>query len=139
MEEIPARLSITECIQLSMVSRATFYRKYIDTGKISFKTDNSGKKYIEGVELLRAIPDITLSHEETPEPVSVDTVRYAESLAKIDLLGLELKLVREQLTDARQQIQDGKEREADLKTLLAQARPPEQKQISWWGRLTGKK
>lgn len=136
MDEIPARLTISEAIKYSMVSRATFYRKFIDTGQLSYKTDNDGKKYVEFAELLRVCPNAGTAPIETTENVSTDTVRYSESLGKIDLLELEVKFLREQLADTREQLHKSEAREADLKNMLAQVQP--KKQIGWFGRLLGK-
>ena len=138
IQDIPPRLTISEAIRLSKVSRATFYRNYLATGKISFKVGTDKKKYIELAELLRVCPDITMDKEDTSAAVLSDNLRLSELNAKIERLELELRLTREQLMDARDQIRKADDREVDLRNLLVQAKGFEQKKIGWWGRLTKK-
>src|SRR5690348_5898066 len=53
---IPAeyqRLKVTKAYEIMEIPRATFYRKYLDTGKITVSIDSEDKKYIDFSELYR--------------------------------------------------------------------------------------
>lgn len=58
-----ALVSISEAIALSGVSRATFYRNFLNKGLISATKDSSGKKKIDTSELLRVFPEINLDSD----------------------------------------------------------------------------
>ena len=60
-----SRLSITEAIALSGISRSQFYSKYIKQGLISKSKDAQGRIYIDKSELYRVFPDIELAEEKT--------------------------------------------------------------------------
>ena len=53
-----ARVTISKAIQLSGVSRSTFYTSYINKGRITVSTDNDNKKYIDTSELLRVFGEL---------------------------------------------------------------------------------
>jgi len=89
------RLSITDAINFSQISRATFYRRFLDTGVISIKVDSTGKKYIEATELLRVCPDIKVPQSETSVTVSMDNMRQPDTSS----LEVEARLLREQLQE----------------------------------------
>lgn len=134
-------LSVSEAIQLSGISRATFYRKFITTGKISIKEKSGGKKYIEFGELLRVCPEAGTNPTETHEQDKKNTLSNdytRDLLSKNQLLELELKLTKELLTEIREQLRKSDIREADLKLQLAKVQPTPL-QIGWIGRLMLKK
>ena len=69
-----SKVSISEAIRLSGVSRSQFYTKYINKGAISVTVD-SGKKLIDMAELIRVFGNIQLS-DSTNEQVR--TIENAE-------------------------------------------------------------
>lgn len=60
-----SRLSITEAIALSGISRSQFYSKYIKQGRISKSKDEQGRIYIDKSELYRVFPDIKTIEDNT--------------------------------------------------------------------------
>lgn len=52
------RLTITQAIEQSGISRTHFYGHYIKKGLISV-TEENGKKFIDSSELVRVFPDLT--------------------------------------------------------------------------------
>ncbi len=59
------RLSITEAIELSGISRSQFYSKYINKGRISKLRDENNKVYIDPAELFRVFPNIKIDEDNT--------------------------------------------------------------------------
>jgi|GEM_PF-4226280 len=60
---IPAafeRLTVTKAHELMSISRTTFYRNFLDNGKISISTDEQGKKFISFAELYRVFGETAL-------------------------------------------------------------------------------
>ena len=53
-----AKVSITEAIKLSGVSRSSFYGKYLKQGKISVTNGVDGKKEVDTSELLRVFGEL---------------------------------------------------------------------------------
>ncbi len=60
-----SRLSITEAIALSGISRSQFYSKYIKQVLISKSKDVQGRIYIDKSELYRVFPDIEIVEDKT--------------------------------------------------------------------------
>ena len=160
--DIPPKLTISEAIRVSGIARATFYRSYVDTGKISVSVGNDKKKYIDSAELLRVFPNADYSQKDnqTDNPPVVqkgivdginnsDNYRTTELQRQIDSLELELRLIHERLVDAvdtvrylKQDIDERKEtirQQADTIQSLTnkiETQPP--KQIGWFGKLMGR-
>ena len=68
-----AKLSITQAIKQSEVSRTHFYTHYIKKGLISV-SEHNGRKYIDSSELVRVFPDITT---EQPPNNTVHTQKHS--------------------------------------------------------------
>lgn len=103
-----SKVSISEAIRLSGVSRSQFYTKYINKGAISVTVD-SGKKLIDMAELIRVFGNIQLS-DSTNEQVR--TIENAEKQTDKDKI---IELLEHQLVEARAREQEAKEREILLR------------------------
>lgn len=103
-----SKVSISEAIRLSGVSRSQFYTKYINKGVISVTVDN-GKKLIDMAELIRVFGNIQLS-DSTNEQVR--TVENAEKQTDKDKI---IELLEHQLVEARAREQEAKDREILLR------------------------
>jgi hypothetical protein len=93
-----AKVNISEAIQLSKVSRQTFYSKYLNPGKIATELDHQGKKCIDTAELLRVFGSIdldTVDKTETIKDRQVQTVRDSSHDAEIALLREQLGAAQE--------------------------------------------
>jgi hypothetical protein len=109
-----AIVNISEAIKLSGVSRQTFYSKYIDKGKITVSEDNLGKKCIDTAELLRVFG---VMHTDNVDKTGQDSFRQVEIASNTQLIaGLEkeVQLLREQMVDKNEQIQEYRQREQRL-------------------------
>lgn len=98
-----ARLSITQAIEQSGISRTHFYTHYIKKGLISV-SEHSGKKYIDSSELVRVFPDLAT---EQPPNNTVHTQKHSPEQEKPNNTeqGELVKLLREQLNKAEQREQ----------------------------------
>jgi len=142
-------VSIPEAIQLSGLSKATFYRKFLTSGKLSTKEKSNGKKFVDLAELLRVIPEVGTSRLETKPREEMDGKNYhfiQELNSKIAVLSIELKgqqeqnqILKDQIVDLKEQLRKAEDREAYLQRIVEQQHPPEQKKIGWWGRFVGRK
>lgn len=101
-----ALVSISEAIELSGVSRATFYRNFLNKGLLSTTKDSADKKKIDTSELLRVFPDITLDN---------DTVSGKQNgRIEEDLTEKKTPASISELDSLRQQLQESKARELKL-------------------------
>jgi DNA-binding transcriptional MerR regulator len=144
-----ATVSISKAAKLAGVSRSTLYSTYINKGVVSVSTDGRGRKCIDTSELLRVFGSLrsdgsqdTQPKTTTTEPDSPDIVQDKTPRTGSDSLELELKLVREQLADAKEQIQAFSDRESwyqsqvktltDTVKLLEDKRKPSTPPRRWW-------
>lgn len=97
------QVSITEAAKLANISRATFYRSYINTGVVSVIADPKGKKKVDTSELLRVFGQLHRDSETPPEDVKVDTVDKKNNDG--ETLRLEVELLKIKLAAAEQQVQ----------------------------------
>ena len=104
-----ARLSITEAIKQSGVSRTHFYGKYINKGLISV-SEHGGKKYIDSSELVRVFGELK---GEDAKTVQTQTESNAALQAEIKLAVQteQIKHLKEQLSESKQREQQYIERE----------------------------
>lgn len=94
-----ARLSITQAIEQSGVSRTHFYTHYIKKGLISV-SEHNGKKYIDSSELLRVFPD--LATEQPPNNTEQTKLNTPEQKIANNTEQIEqIKLLREQVADLK--------------------------------------
>ncbi|MGB1257959.1 MAG: hypothetical protein ACPG51_18950 [Thiolinea sp.] len=73
-----ANVSLTQAAKLAGVSRATLYRKYINTGEITVTTSRDGKKQIDTSEIIRVFGEIKGTEELTPTQPT-DQIRQPET------------------------------------------------------------
>ena len=88
-----SRLTITEAIALSGISRSQFYSKYINKGLISKSKDNQGKMCIDKSELLRVFPDIKTVEEST------------DCCSKMNIFEQECILLKQENTYLKEQVE----------------------------------
>ena len=92
-----ARLSVSEAIRRSGVSRSTFYAKYVNQGLISVSEDK-GKKYIDTSELLRVFGELKGEQSEDSVKQSVLDTSGSENTAKDE----QIALLKQQLEKAEE-------------------------------------
>ncbi|CAA6802104.1 MAG: Unknown protein [uncultured Thiotrichaceae bacterium] len=149
-----ANVSISKAAKLAGVSRSTLYSTYINKGAISVSADARGRKFIDTSELLRVFgalqPDTVQDSKPKPPPTkssqvsdTPDTVQNPHTRTGSDSVNIELRLVREQLAEAKQQMQAYSDREnwyqSQIKTLtdtvkLLEDKRPKQEENPrrWW-------
>ena len=94
-----ARLTITQAIEQSGISRTHFYTHYIKKGLISV-SEHSGKKYIDSSELVRVFPD--LKTEQPPDNTEQTQKHSPEQPPPNNLEQTEqIKLLKEQIADLK--------------------------------------
>lgn len=103
-----SKVSISEAIRLSGVSRSQFYTKYINKGIISVTIDN-GKKLIDMAELIRVFGNIQLSDSTNEQVRTIDNTEKQTDKDKI------IELLEHQLVEARAREQEAKDREISLR------------------------
>ena len=107
------RLSITEAIELSGISRSQFYSKYINKGRLSKLRDENNKVYIDPAELFRVFPNIKVDEDNT------------DCRSKMNILEQQCMLFKQENTYLKEQIehyklleQRGFEREMSLQSTI---------------------
>ncbi len=110
-----SKVSISEAIRLSGVSRSQFYTKYINKGIISVIVDD-GKKLIDTSEIIRVFgniqfPDSTKEHNRTSDNIG----KYTDKDKIIELLEQQLVEAKDREILLRKEAQ---EREDWLKAQL---------------------
>ncbi|MDA8182758.1 MAG: hypothetical protein M0Z26_10470 [Acidithiobacillus sp.] len=129
-----AQVSITKAAGLAGVSRSTFYRSYINTGKVSVGSDHQGNPVVDTSELLRVFGVL----HDTTENQDTKGVREANdpNILVISELESELHRVRDILRIREEELHKAEERELWLRDLLArsqnQLRHEEKKDRPWW-------
>lgn len=136
-----ATVSITQAAKLSGISRATFYRKYINTGVLSVATDANGHKQIDTSELLRVFPDLKLTDTKASDDAKAIDNDKPDQSAEVELLRQQLQESKERENWYRQQIAEEKARAIEEKLraeraeikLLEHLAPDVPKQNNhWW-------
>ena len=128
------QVSITKAAGLAGVSRSTFYRSYINTGKVSVGSDHQGNPVVDTSELLRVFGVL----HDTTENQDTKGVREANdpNILVISELESELHRVRDILRIREEELHKAEEREQWLRDLLArsqnQLRLDEKKNRPWW-------
>ncbi len=95
-----AKVSVSEAIKLSGVSRSSFYGKYVKQGQISVSVGHDGKKQVDTSELIRVFGELK-SQPSILSTAHVDSPKES----KKNILGrdekAELMLIRQQLQEAQ--------------------------------------
>jgi hypothetical protein len=93
-----AKVSISEAARQAGITRQYFYKKYIDTGKISVEKDADGKNpQIDTAEFFRVFGKLLVDSQGETQILQVTT---PENDSKNAALQTEVQLLREQLTAA---------------------------------------
>ena len=128
------QVSITKAAGLAGVSRSTFYRSYINTGKVSVTSDRQGNPVVDTAELLRVF-GVLHDTSENNDTRDVRGSNDKNSLA-ISELESELHRVREILRIREEELRKAEARELWLRDLLAKSQSQLQhdakKSRPWW-------
>ena len=128
------QVSITKAAGLAGVSRSTFYRSYINTGKVSVTSDRQGNPVVDTAELLRVF-GVLHDTSENNDTRDVRGSNDKNSLA-VSELESELHRVREILRIREEELRKAEERELWLRDLLAKSQSQLQhdakKTRPWW-------
>ena len=129
-----AQVSITKAAGLAGVSRSTFYRSYINTGKVSVGSDHQGNPVVDTSELLRVFGVL---HDTTENQDTKGVLDAGDpNILVISELESELHRVRDILRIREEELHKAEERELWLRDLLAksqnQLRHEEKKERPWW-------
>ena len=93
-----ARLSVSEAIRQSGVSRSSFYAKFVNTGKISVSVDEHEKKFIDSSEVLRVFGTLKgKQSEDNPNTVNENSLGVTE-----DAKDAQIKLLQQQLAKSEE-------------------------------------
>lgn len=95
-----AKVSISEAIKLSGVSRSSFYGKYIKQGLISISVDHNGKKQVDTSELVRVFGELK-EQQNNDSPVHLDSPRKSKENKLGQDEKTEIMLIRQQLQEAK--------------------------------------
>ena len=139
-----AKVNISEAIQLSRLSRQTFYSKYLNPGKISVELDPQGRKCIDTAELIRVFGSIDL---DIVDKSKIDDFRLGQ-IGQGGAKDAEIALLREQLRLAMERERAAEERErwyqSQVEALtgaikLLEHKPEEQQpKRGFWSRFFGR-
>lgn len=139
-----AKVSISEAARQAGITRQYFYKKYIDTGKISVEKDAEGKNpQIDTAEFYRVFGKLLVdSHEEThtlQEMTQEDGNKIAFLEEKLQFLSEQLvaSQEREKIANAREnrlldQIDLLTDQLATTTKLLEHKAAPEPVKKRWW-------
>jgi hypothetical protein len=128
------QVSITKAAGLAGVSRSTFYRSYINSGKVSVTSDSQGNPVVDTAELLRVFGVL----HDTSENNDTRDVRGSNDQSSLAISELESELhrVREILRIREEELRKAEERELWLRDLLAKSQSQLQhdakKTRPWW-------
>lgn len=129
---IPAafeRLTVTKAHELMSISRTTFYRNFLDNGKISISTDEQGKKFIPFAELYRVFGEAALKKlaehtKDVPESkngdpdTGLDIPKDNETLMGYTNLKIENSRLEERIQALNERLKDKEERLAEKDTVI---------------------
>lgn len=105
------KVSISEAIKMSGVSRSHFYKSYVDKGKISIELIDD-KKFIDVSELIRVFGNIQLEDNKNTTENNSNT----EDKAKI------IELLEQQLSESKKRENQAQERERWLQSQIDELR-----------------
>lgn len=125
-----AKLTITQAIEQSGISRTHFYTHYIKKGLISVSEDN-GKKFIDSSELVRVFPN--LKSERSPN-IQMQTESHTSEQVKIEQTEL-VNMLREQVAELKSDKEFLKSQVVSLTNRLPAPSPSEPaKRQNWFMR-----
>lgn len=100
-----AKVSILAAAKLAGISRANFYKSYVNAGVITVEKNAKGRPEVDTSEILRVFGEIK---GDTKETLGRHDKRHKVTLEKDSVdsaLHVEVKLLREQLADAKEREQ----------------------------------
>ena len=113
-----AKLSISAAAKRAGIARQNLYANYINTGKITVEIDERGNKCIDTAEIIRVFgmlqPEDGDSHGDKSNRQNMTPSMSLKHDSKNEGLQVEVKLLREQLADKNDQIQEYRQREQRL-------------------------
>jgi hypothetical protein len=134
-----AKLTITEAIKQSGISRTHFYGHYINKGLISVSEEN-GKKFIDSSELLRVFPNLkALNTVDTEKQTELNAPEHHEIIQAVQ--AEQIKHLKEQLADAKDREQEQQERERFYRDQIRLLEAPKSRSnpiTRWWNGLGSK-
>ena len=95
------RLSITEAIELSGISRSQFYSKYINKGRLSKLRDEDNKVYIDPAELFRVFPNSIVDENDTDYCSKINSLEQQCTLYKQENIFLKEQIEHYKLLEQR--------------------------------------
>ena len=114
-----AQVSISEAARLAGCTRANLYKSYINQGKLSVTHDHMGKPSVDTAELLRVFGSL----QGDSYPVSTDSQKLTPSVVTSDTgFDTEIKLLREQLEEAKEREQWYRQQIGELSGELSNTR-----------------
>ena len=128
-----ARLTVTEAIRQSGVSRSTFYAKYVKKGIISVNESN-GSKYVDTSELLRVFGELK-GEVKSDSPDRSEYYKVGQKDIDLAVQAEQIKSLREQLADFKEQLSESKEREHKYFEHLKFLEAPKKNSnpfVRWW-------
>ena len=96
-----AKVSITEAIKLSGISRSSFYGKYIKQGVISLSAGTDGRKEVDTSELLRVFGELQES-PKVSKVVQMDSPKVSKENTFGQSENTEISLLKQQLQESEQ-------------------------------------
>lgn len=145
-----ALVSVSQAARLAGISRQQLYRGYIHTGKITVQQVQKGEKVeprIDTSEILRVFGEmggvdshgaVTCEQRTTPENVTGDSVLLAELQAKLQVMEVENRGLRDRLEEKDRRIEDKEKALEDMRQvirLLEDMRPKLEEPKPWWKRI----
>lgn len=121
-----ARLTVSEAIRQSGVSRSTFYAKYVNQGLISVD-ESHGKKFIDTSELLRVFGELK-GDDQSDSPARKEYYRLGQK-------DIDLAVQAEQIKNLKEQLSESKEREHKYFEHIKLLEAPKKNSnpfVRWW-------
>lgn len=110
-----ARVSISEAIRMTGVSRSHFYNKYINKGLISLIVEED-KKLIDTSELIRVFGTIQVENKEKEQLRTTQDIKNTTEKDKI------IEILEKQLEESKIREKEAKEREEWLQKQIDELR-----------------
>lgn len=143
-------VNVSQAAKLANISRDTFYKNYINKGKISVSRDERNRPMVNTSEILRVfgglhtdtVRDLTDHTQGYTKKDNTCTVLTPTETEKIQQLEQENQHLKERLVELQQLQQEAKEREqwqrgqieklTDTIKLLEAPKEQDQKKLHWW-------
>lgn len=143
-------VNVSQAAKLANISRDTFYKNYINKGKVSISRDERNRPMVDTSEILRVFGGL---HTDTVRDLTDPTQGYTKKdntctvltpieTAKIQQLEQENQHLKERLAELQQLHQEAKEREqwqrgqieklTDTVKLLEEPIKKNKKNFFWW-------